>query len=306
MPNITKSHQVTDQQSGRVDWIVKLLTNLSHSKMRGMFGHGCVTVNSKPCAEPGHVVKPGDQVDVTYDPTQGYPEKKKVWVDRTFNIVFEDKHILVVNKTANVLTVATDEGDQVTLVDRLTHYLKSTSYHKEALCVHRLDRGVSGLLVFAKTKPAYSKLRSQFEEHKPERKYIAIVAGHVHNKSGTFQSYLQTGNNLDQFSTTDKRKGQLAVTHYKVLQELKDATVVEVQLETGRRNQIRVHFADKGHPVLGDPRYSKHEAQHELWNKSKIALHALSLGLNHPETDEKMVFETPLPKIFEQFIHRNS
>ena len=229
-------------------------------------------------------------------------KRRKKWTDRTFSIVYEDQHIIVVNKSANVLTVATDHGERNTLVSRISHYLKHSSHQREAFVAHRLDRGVSGLLVFAKSPAILRQLQEQFKQRKPERLYIAIVAGILKPSTGTFRSYLETGDNLDQFSTRNESKGQLAITHYRVLKELRDTTVVEVQLETGRRNQIRVHFADHGHPVLGDGRYRRKEAMHDRWPTKRIALHAISLGFEHPVTGERLLFESELPKSMKRFI----
>jgi 23S rRNA pseudouridine1911/1915/1917 synthase len=305
MPLTSKTARVTEDQSGRVDRVVQSLTNLSHSKMRGLFDHGCVTINGRPCDHGGQSVKPGDQVEVRYDPHQGYREKRKKWDDRTFTIVHEDDAIIVVNKAAGVLTVATDHGERITLENRVSHYLKSTSRQREAFVAHRLDRGVSGLLVFAKSPLILKRLQDQFRDRKPERLYIAIVAGHLRAPAGTFRSYLDTGDNLDRFSTPDDEQGQLAITHYRLQQQLSDTTVVEVRLETGRRNQIRVHFADHGHPVLGDPRYGRRNSQHDRWPKNRLALHALSLGLEHPTTGEPMLFESDLPKSMRLFIAKS-
>ncbi|HEY4232510.1 MAG TPA: RluA family pseudouridine synthase [Lacipirellulaceae bacterium] len=302
MPLTTKTAHVTADQSGRVDRVVQSLTSLSHRKMAGLFDHGCVTINGRPCDHAGKRVKPGDRVEVCYDPHQGYREKKKKWADRAFSIVYEDSDIIVVNKSANVLTVATDAGEFTTLASRVSHYLKQTSRQREALVAHRLDRGVSGLLVFAKSPAMLKSLQQQFKQRKPERLYIAIVAGIVKPAAGTFRSYLETTDNLDQRSTPDDDRGQLAITHYRVQRELPDTTVVEVRLETGRRNQIRVHFADHGHPVLGDPRYRKKQAMHDCWTQKRVALHAISLGLDHPATGERMYFESELPKSMQRFI----
>lgn len=270
--------------------------------MRGLFDHGCVTVNGQPCVHAGMRVKSGDQVNVCYDPQQGYREKRKEWTDRTFSIVYEDQQIIVVNKSANVLTVATDHGERNTLVSRISHYLKHSSHQREAFVAHRLDREVSGLLVFAKSPAILKKLQEQFKHRKPERLYIAIVAGILKPSTGTFRSYLETGDNLDQFSTREEHKGQLAITHYRVLKELRDTTVVEVKLETGRRNQIRVHFANHDHPVLGDGRYRRKEAIHDRWPTKRIALHAVSLGLEHPMTGERLLFESVVPNSMKRFI----
>jgi 23S rRNA pseudouridine1911/1915/1917 synthase len=304
MPLTTKTARVTLELAGRADRVVQSLTNLSHSKMRGLFDHGCVTVNGQPCDHGGHRVKPGDEVTIRYDPHQGYREKKKPWTDRAFRIVYEDDHIIVVNKSAGVLTVATDLGEPNSLADRVSHYLKSTSRQREAFVAHRLDRGVSGLLVFAKSPAMLARLQEQFKLRKPERRYIAIVAGILKSPAGTFRSYLDTGDNLDRFATPDDEKGQLAITHYRVERELHDTTVVEVRLETGRRNQIRVHFADHGHPVLGDPRYGRKQSQHDRWRTGRLALHAISLGFEHPATGKPISFESPLPKSMRLFIEK--
>ena len=303
MATTTKTAEVTDEQAGRVDRVVRAVCGLPHRKLRGLFDHGCVTVNGEPCEDGGRRVEPGDRVEVCYDPQQGYPEKKRAWADQAFSIVFEDPHLIVVNKAANVLTVATERGgDENTLVDRVSYYLKHTSRRREALVVHRLDRGVSGLLVFAKSRTVLEQLKEQFKARKPERRYVAIVAGILKRSSGTFRSYLEMRKNLDQYSTRDEAKGQLAITHYRVLKALADTTVVEVRLETGRRNQIRVHFADAGHPVLGDPRYRPQDAAHERWPASRIALHALSLGFEHPATGKPLLFESEWPSTMQQFI----
>jgi 23S rRNA pseudouridine1911/1915/1917 synthase len=221
--------------------------------------------------------------------------------------VFEDSHLIVVNKAANVLTVATDRGgERNTLVSRVSHYLKHTGRRREALVVHRLDRGVSGLLVFAKSQRMLAALQAQFKERKPDRQYIAIVAGMLERESGTYRSHLATGKTLNQYSTRDESQGELAITHYRLQQKLADATVVEVQLETGRRNQIRVQFADHGHPVLGDPRYGRSRSHHDRWPDSRIALHALSLGFVHPATGKPMRFESELPKSMQRFIQEQA
>jgi 23S rRNA pseudouridine1911/1915/1917 synthase len=302
MATTNKTLRVTEQLAGRADRVVQTLTSLSHSKMRGLFDHGCITVNGVPCVRAGMRVKTGDQLNVCYDPQQGYPEKRRKWTDRTFSIVFEDQHLIVVNKSAGVLTVATEHGERNTLISRISHYLKHSGHRREAFVVHRLDHGVSGLLVFAKSPAILRTLQEEFKQRKPARLYVAIVAGILKPSEGTFRSFLQTGDNLDQFSTRKESKGQLAITHYRVLSFLRDTTVVQVQLETGRRNQIRVHFAERGHPVLGDGRYRPKQAMHERWPMKRIALHAVSLGMQHPVTGERLQFECELPNSMQRFI----
>ncbi len=293
---------VTEEQIGRVDRVVMGLTKLSNRVGRALFDHQCITVNGSECTDAGLRVNVGDTVEVRFDPARGYREKKKSLTDRTYSILFEDAHLIVVNKAAHVLTVATEHGERNTLVSRVSEYLRHTGRQREALVVHRLDRGVSGVLVLAKSTAIHRSLKEQFKERKPDRKYVAIVAGVVQPETGTIRSYLETGENLDQFSTRDPSKGQYAVTHYVVQKTLRDMTVVEVQLETGRRNQIRVHFADMGHPVLGDPRYGGKGSRHRRWVVDRMALHAVSLGLVHPATLESMTFDAEIPVCMRQIM----
>ncbi len=134
---------------------------------------------------------------------------------------------------------------------------------------------------------------------------MAIIAGHLTKATGEFRSYLATDKALNRYSTDDREIGQLAVTHYQVVERLADTTRVAVWLETGRRNQIRVHFAEAGHPVLGDPRYQAAAARHRDWPYERIALHAQTLGFEHPITGEQMLFDSRLPAEMVRFINQS-
>src|SRR5207253_1439162 len=144
------------------------------------------------------------------------------------------------------------------------------------------DRDTSGILVFAKDTRTAERLIEQFKAHEPRREYVAIVAGRL-PEGGTFESRLVTDRFLNQRSTRDADRGKHAVTHYRVVEFLPDTSLVKVVLETGRRNQIRVHFSERGHPVLGDRRYQSRLAEHPRWKAARLALHARSLGFSHPE-----------------------
>ena len=190
------------------------------------------------------------------------------------------------------------------LVYRVNEYVRRSKRGQGAFPVHRLDRGVSGLLVFGKTKAIAALIRDQFAARKPERKYIALVAGHLAQQEGEFRGLLATDKALNRYSTDDEEIGQFAATHYRVMERLGDTSLVEVWLETGRRNQIRVHFSEAGHPVLGDPRYQPEAARHPGWPYERIALHAQTLGLTHPITGEVLRFEAQLPGEMVGFILR--
>ncbi len=299
----TLSITVDADNAGRVDLVVRQLSESSRSQVRGMIDQGCVSINGLACDSNATTVSPGDLVSLRFDPTQRYREKnRKRWDDRTFSILFEDDHLIVVDKSAGTLTVPTDHNEPNTLVERVSVYLSHSRGHRDAWLVHRLDRDVSGLLVFGKHELIAQRLIQQFKQRKPQRVYTAITAGVISSDEGTFQSDLATGKNLDRYAARPSRKTETAITHYRVLQRMSDTTFVEATLETGKRNQIRVHFADAGHPVLGDPRYKTQMATHARWKRKRIALHARSLGFEHPVSGEAMKFESTLPAAIAKFL----
>jgi 23S rRNA pseudouridine1911/1915/1917 synthase len=207
-----------------------------------------------------------------------------------------------VDKAAHVLTVPTDHGESNTLIDAVTRYLSHQRRQPRAVAVHRLDRGTSGLLVFGKSRQMADQLQDQFRQRKPEREYVALVAGIVSPPSGTFESRLSTNQGLQRYSSGDwDEESEHAITHYRTERVVNGATLVRVNLETGRRNQIRVHFAEAGHPVLGDPRYESAKANHKSWIASRLALHAAILGFVQPVTQKPLRFESPLPVEFVRF-----
>ncbi len=299
------STTIDADSAGRIDLVVRQLARSSRSQVRGMVDHGCVMINGVACAAISTRVSVGDVVSLRYDPTQRYHEKKRHWDDRTFRIAFEDDDLIVVDKSAGTLTVPTDRNEKNSLVERVSVYLSHSRRKGQAWVVHRLDREVSGLLVFGKHELIAERLIEQFRQRKPRRVYAAIVADLMSNDQGTFQSHLATGKNLDRYAARPSPATEVAITHYRVVRRLSDTTLVEVTLETGKRNQIRVHFADAGHPVLGDPRYKSHQAAHPKWVRKRIALHARTLGFEHPVSGDAVLLESPLPAAFENFLARS-
>jgi 23S rRNA pseudouridine1911/1915/1917 synthase len=303
MPAKIIQGKVTEEaQVGRVDLMVRTLLDLPRSKLNVLFENGCVTLNKSPCSNPAERVSMGDNIVVTYDPNQGYSPKKKPWVDRTFTIIHEDEFILVVNKAAGVLTVPTNKEEPNTLLERITKYLSYKKKNHEAYLIHRLDRGMSGVMVFGKTPKSAKNLRSQFDKDKATRFVVAIVNGVMDEQNGTFESHLDTHSNLNQYSTSEKGKGQYAKTNFRVTKQMEDAAAVEVELVTARRHQARVHLAESGHHVLGDERYRKKRYDHERWNKKRLALHGVRVTFNHPENGKEVTYKSELPISMRKFI----
>lgn len=303
MPLQTVTETATDETLGRLDAFVRRLAETSHSQSRGMIDRGCVKINDQPCDDGAKLVASGDIVSVRFDSTQRYrPKKERKWDDRTFTIVYEDEHVIVVDKAAGTLTVPTDRGEPNTLVERVSVYLSFSRTERDACLVHRLDRDVSGLLIFGKHQPIADLLIEQFKQQKPERIYNAIVAGRMPNDEGTLRAHLATGKNLDRYVTKPSKDSEEVITHYRVLQRMEDTTVVEAKLQTGKRNQIRVQLSYAGHPILGDPHYEKERAQHPRWIRRRIALHATSLEFIHPVSGEPMKVVSELPSAMRKFI----
>ncbi|MBI4822417.1 MAG: RluA family pseudouridine synthase [Deltaproteobacteria bacterium] len=212
-----------------------------------------------------------------------------------FLVRYKDESIVVVDKTAPLFTVAPPSGKGPDLI-RLLREFFGPRRRSPLFVVHRLDRVVSGLLVVARTKTAFDRLVDQFRIHDVERRYLAVVRGRLEREEGTYESQLTVDpRTLRMYSDPEGEKR--AVTHYRVRDWLPSATLVDVELETGARNQIRVHFAEAGHPLLGERKYLDDEDpdSRSVQGRERIFLHARVLGFRHPTSGEHMRFESPLP-----------
>jgi len=285
----------------RADVFVRTFCEKSRSALRAMFQQDCVTVNGQRCTDPGKQLAVGDKVVVSFDPKKKYREQSERYKSRLFRPLFEDNYLIVVEKAAGFLSVPSETEDQ-SLLASVNKYISVKSGRPQgATLVHRLDRDTSGILVLAKHPNLADTLKEQFASRKPYRKYFAITKFGPKVTRGTYRSYLATDEDLNQFSTTAE-KGKLAITHFRVVKRFTDCSLIHVELETGRRNQIRVHFAEHGHPVIGDVRYRPGMAMHERWAHKRLALHAAELHFIHPVTKKQLKFSSPMPVEMEEFI----
>lgn len=297
----TKKYTVVEGGIFKADHVVKSFYDVPRSKIRAYFQHALVRVNGEICYNPGTDLRIGDILEITLDPSRSYKELQKKADTSGFDLVYEDGYLIVVDKYAGMLTVPTSKDEPGTLVDNLRRYVPRGVRIE---VVHRLDRETSGLLVFAKSMGVAKKIKQQFENRKPERVYNAFVRGVLKEKKSTFKSYLATDTDLNQYSLPEdsEEEGKIAITHYQVEKQYADFAWVKVRLETGRRNQIRVHFSENDHPVIGDKRYNKTLAAHPDWKSDYLALHAETLSFFHPKTGKKMFFSSQLPKRMEIFL----
>ena len=217
---------------------------------------------------------------------------------RGLSILYEDHDILVVDKMSGLLTVSTERIKENTAYYLLNEYVrKGVQKSKNRIfIVHRLDRDTSGVLIFAKNENAKRYLQDEWPKF--QKKYYAVVHGTLPEKEGIIASYLAENSIHKMYSVDDPQRGKLAKTGYKVLRESKKYSLLEIDLITGRKNQIRVHFSEKGCPVAGDKMYGKKEK-----GIKRLTLHAVSVSILHPHTKEVMAFEAKVPVYFESLVN---
>jgi 23S rRNA pseudouridine1911/1915/1917 synthase len=280
---------------------------VSHAQARGLIDAGAVRPagpRTAPPVQPGDYsrrVQPGETYEITWEEGRRYHGRPRERPGRGYRVVHRDEQVVVVDKGPEVLTVPSALRDEESLVDRLLEAERERGVRKPALFpVHRLDRDTSGLLLFARSHAAAEALRAQFAARSVERGYLAVAQGRIEAERGRFESRMvEDPRSLKVRSTTRAGEGKEAVTEYRVTERLPQATVVTVRLGTGRKNQIRVHFAEAGHALLGDRRYGRPSPL-----IGRTALHALSLGFLHPATGLRMSFESPLPADLRDLLRR--
>lgn len=249
-----------------------------------------ITVNGQLCKIPSQCIHPGDVIEIG---PRGSPSRLPAGLE----ILYQDKDILVIQKPSGMLTVATIDEREKTAFAYLRQHLRDIDARQRLFIVHRLDKFASGVLVFAKSEKVKDELQKLFSKHDIQRKYWAIVEGRVEKTQGTIRSHLAENQALRMHSTDDPRRGKAAVTHFRVLRRFQDLTVLEVTLETGRKNQIRVHLSEMGHPIAGDQAYGS--TQNPL---RRLGLHAFCLGFNHPIQGIPLLFQTEPPPEFERYL----
>ncbi|OGG94492.1 MAG: hypothetical protein A2508_08850 [Candidatus Lambdaproteobacteria bacterium RIFOXYD12_FULL_49_8] len=215
------------------------------------------------------------------------------------SILYDDNEIMVINKTAGLLTIGTDKERIKTAYALLTDYVKKGNPKSKArlFIVHRLDQDTSGVLVFAKTETSKVTLQTNWDQN--EKLYLALAHGHFSEEQGEYQNLLAENQALKVYVTTDPKVGKLCVTKYRRLEEFRGLSLLELNLVTGRKHQIRVQLANAGHPLFGDTRYGQPEKE-----AKRLGLHAKSIRFIHPKSGESLYFEAPTPGIFQQMMGR--
>lgn len=213
---------------------------------------------------------------------------------KKLDIIYEDKEILVVNKPSGILTVSTPKEKEKTLFHAVSDYVKKSNPKAKVFIVHRLDKDTSGIVMFAKNQTIKYTYQNAWDKLVLKRGYKAVVDGVLEKKTGTIKSYLKETKTLLVYSSNDKKNGKLAITNYKVIKENKRYSMLDIDIKTGRKNQIRVHMKDINHPILGDKKYGNKKSP-----TSRLMLHAGELAIINPKTKKKMEFISKVPKSFD-------
>lgn len=278
-------HYHVNDEKPLLEW---LLSNMkgSKSKIKATLQGRGIKVNGKTTTQFDYLLKPGMHVSVSKS------KKNDQFKSRYVKIVYEDRFLVVVEKNIGILSMAAGHSS-LNVKKVLDDYFRKTNQKCSAHVVHRLDRDTSGLLVYAKDMETEQILEHNWHDIVYDRRYVAVVSGEVGPNEGTISSWLKDNAAYFTYSSQEDNGGKYAVTHFRVLKRTTDYSLLEFKLETGRKNQIRVHSSDMGHPVCGDVKYGNGDDP-----LHRLCLHAYKLCFWHPVTRERMEFETPVPGNF--------
>lgn len=278
------------EPTGLMSFLSEVLHDAKRNDIKRWLKYGHVRVNGSVVNAFDFPVAPGEKVEINF--TRPFI----TFHHHRLELVYEDDDIIVVNKGYGLLSVGTGAPangktgkPQETAYNILKDYVKAQSPLNKIFVVHRLDRHTSGLMLFAKSIEMQQAMQHNWNNMVLSRKYVALVEGHVREDEGEIRSSLEENSAFKVYSTSDG-EGKLAVTRFKVLKRNRSTTLVEFELDTGRKNQIRVHAADMGHPIVGDTKYGGHVS-----GLHRLALHARTLRFAHPRTRRDMNFTAEIP-----------
>ena len=278
-----------------LEFLLLTFKDQSRNSVKSLLGSHRVSIDGAPVTQFNFKLYPGDTVIISNSPIRRKTRSN-------LPIIYEDNDLIVINKPTKLLSVPSDNEKGSTAFRMVNDYLQQKDKHNRAFIVHRLDEDTSGVLMFAKNAKMANALTDgdNWNNLTKKRGYYAIVEGQLEKKEGTITSYLKKNAQNMMYSSKKKGDGQFAVTKYKVMSETKDYTLVDVNIETGRKNQIRVHFGDLGHYVIGDDKYG--EPSNPL---KRLGLHAYELDIINPLNGKLMKFKAPMPKEFSTLMSKS-
>jgi len=281
------------ERSGLLEFLLLNLHGRSRNNVKSLLTHREVLVDGHVVTQYDYPLREGQVVRIVRSVNRGEKPKERL------QILYEDPYLIVVNKPAGLLSVATDNEKEKTAYHMLTDYVRKSDPKARIFVVHRLDRDTSGVLMFAKNERIKRALQERWDSLVSLRGYTAVVEGRLPEKSGRIRSWLKETRTLLVYSGREAGDGLEAVTDYRVIGESAAYSLLDIRLETGRKNQIRVHMKELGHPVAGDRKYGARTDP-----LKRLGLHACRLELRHPFSNERMCFEAEVPPDFNALLKR--
>ncbi|MCL1868087.1 MAG: RluA family pseudouridine synthase [Paludibacter sp.] len=290
--NVVKTNFRVAERAELMDFLLKKMGGMSRTSVKNLLAHRQVFVNDKITTQYNHQLAENDKVTVSSGRGNIELSHPKL------RILFEDSYIIVVEKKHGLLTVSTGKSDETTAFSILKNYVKKQSPQNHIYIVHRLDRDTSGVLVFAKSREIQLALQENWHTIVRQRTYFAVVEGVMPKQEDTLVSWLtENPKSLKIHSSQTDNGGQKAITHYKSIKSNEKFSLLEINLQTGRKNQIRVHLQQIEHPIVGDKKYGS-----TVNPIGRMALHAKILDFFHPVTHRPVRFEAPVPKDFMKLV----
>lgn len=280
-----------DSETTLLPFLIQSMPQRKRTSIKELLKHNQVAIGDTPVTRHDTPLHQGTVVRVNIT------REFQTFYNRRIKIVYEDDDIIVANKGYGLLSMGTDRVKDGTAYSILRDWVKRKDPRNKLFIVHRLDRDTSGLMMFAKTEEAKVAMQHNWNNMVINRRYLAVVEGCMDPAEGTIRSYLAENSQFEVYSTENPDEGQLAVTRYKTIASRQGRSLVEVELDTGRKNQIRVHLSDKGHPIVGDRKYGAGASPIH-----RLALHAQTLRFIHPTTRRDMNFSTPVPAAFASLV----
>ena len=275
-----------EEDAQLLDWLIANLKGLSRNKVKDTLHGRGIKVNGKIVTQFDYPLTRGMKISVSKS------KKNDTFKSRYVNLVYEDPYLVVIEKKPGILSMAAGHKS-LNVKTVLDDYFRQTKQRCTAHVVHRLDRDTSGLMVYAKDMQTEQTLEHEWHNIVYDRRYVAVVSGEMEEDEGTIANWLKDNKAYVTYSSPVDNGGKYAVTHFHVLDRTTEHSLVEYKLETGRKNQIRVHSADMNHPVCGDVKYGNGDDPIH-----RLCLHAYMLHFFHPVTRARMEFETPIPSQF--------
>jgi len=276
-----------------LEFLLKTFSSQSRNSVKSLLSSHKVSVNGAPVSQYNFELVPKD---VVYISNSVIRKKSR----SNLPIIYEDDELIVINKPSGLLSVASDNEKSSTAYRMVADYVQQKDKHNRIFIVHRIDEDTSGVLMFAKNSKIQEALQDKWNDIVSKRGYYAIVEGKMDKKEDTIKSYLKKNSQNMMYSSKKAGDGQLAITHYKVIRESRSFSLLDVNIDTGRKNQIRVHLGEKGHYIIGDDKYGN--PSNPL---KRLGLHAYALEFKHPLTGKKMKFTAPMPKEFSLLMSDN-